>query len=992
MACFRTFSAEEVFYRTEKWLTQDLRRTRELQGNSERNNTYPLETNFNSEDQEDLVPWRVRPNPRQSLNLSLEGQSGINMYFLRIQNCWVFNCSPLLLKQEEDDHFLPSQFNSNKRLIYGSVPIDPHSSNFTSIPTSSVASPSFDIPMEVSDCVPQLNISNPSSPNLSVDEIQLNISNPSSPNLSPVDDFSDSELNTLPFPILIESSSSDSESPKNPQPSKSNKTETEKQLYRLHRNTMSRVSKLKARCNRQKTDLTNLRDLYKSGDLENIRNASRKPRGRCWSDDDKAFALSMYKRSGKLYRYLSTHFSLPSIPTLKNLLGKIQLSTGINELYLEHLKLIEICGFVDLGHLGRTAERAEHALVFMICGISNNWKEIVAYYLTQSTISSLNLKLLIVEIISKLQSIVLKVRLTVCDQGSTNRGALNMLSRENTNKPGPFYFEVNNKRVYFAYDVPHLLKSTRNALLRCNVQFDDHKFVKFEHIIKTFVFDRSTNLYRMCPKLSDRHFDFKNSFTKMKVSYAAQTLSYTVSSAILSLVSGGEHLPSDATHTAEFVHLINSLFDSLNGMGLDSSKSVKPVLLSNSVDFDEEDIEIPDIHDLSNYQNEPLPDTRNLSLKFALTEDSGHLEFWSDFLIRLQKFKLIEIKSSRDVTNQYNFLKGWDVTIRSVMALRGELKLEGFNSLSTRFLNQDPIENLFCQIRQHRFFNTNPSCFQFIAALKTVIINKLSIPLIISNNNTEDDKGSNLGGFSKFLAEAQNSDIVCKLNIFDSDFDILEGLMKNASECQGTSYVAGYLLRKIQVPQCPSCHKSLFSENVTEKHALISFKEFNSNVAKLIYPSDLVIEFFSMLMENALDQLTTFFRMILQNVYEHDGSYTPFQSADASPLTILSKSVQSLGFSSTTSDMSKINDPHWVTQKDFHDLIRDCKLSKETCEILGAKKTGHRAKECTGKKKCLRCSRDGHRTSECTIPTATGAAQKADETTNEIQDFRQPPA
>jgi hypothetical protein len=38
-------------------------------------------------------------------------------------------------------------------------------------------------------------------------------------------------------------------------------------------------------------------------------------------------------------------------------------------------------GFVDLGNHGRTSNIAYHALVFMLHGLYNKWKQPVAYYL-----------------------------------------------------------------------------------------------------------------------------------------------------------------------------------------------------------------------------------------------------------------------------------------------------------------------------------------------------------------------------------------------------------------------------------------------------------------------------------------------------------------------------------------------------------------------------------------------------------------------------------
>ena len=67
------------------------------------------------------------------------------------------------------------------------------------------------------------------------------------------------------------------------------------------------------------------------------------------------------------------------------------------------------------------------------------------------------------------------------------------------------------------------------------------------------------------------------------------------------------------------------------------------------------------------------------------------------------------------------------------------LKKEGFSYLCVRILNQDPVENLFCNIRQHGIANTNPTSFQFTATLKEVLINSISQPTSKKSNCEEDD-------------------------------------------------------------------------------------------------------------------------------------------------------------------------------------------------------------------------------------------------------------
>ena len=60
-------------------------------------------------------------------------------------------------------------------------------------------------------------------------------------------------------------------------------------------------------------------------------------------------------------------------------------------------------------------------------------------------------------------------------------------------------------------------------------------------------------------------------------------------------------------------------------------------------------------------------------------------------------------------------------------------------------INQDSIENLFCQIA-----NSNPTCHQFLAVLKTVILNNFVAP-VSKSANCENDNCDNLNNFRKFL-------------------------------------------------------------------------------------------------------------------------------------------------------------------------------------------------------------------------------------------------
>ncbi|KAJ3640443.1 hypothetical protein Zmor_003738 [Zophobas morio] len=175
----------------------------------------------------------------------------------------------------------------------------------------------------------------------------------------------------------------------------------------------------------------------------------------------------------------------------------------------------------------------------MVRGIKKNYKQTVAYYFTRDTIKTHSLKQIIVEVIKQLQEIGLNVMATVCDQGTTNKAALKKLCALNQDRPSPYYFVVNDQRICTIFDVPHLLKCTRNALIDCVIEYSSKKVPKFEPIQTAFNLDQTTRTYRLLPKLKNEHFHSKDNFIKMKVKVAAQQLSQTVAATIETFTDQG---------------------------------------------------------------------------------------------------------------------------------------------------------------------------------------------------------------------------------------------------------------------------------------------------------------------------------------------------------------------------------------------------------------------------------------------------------------------
>jgi len=246
----------------------------------------------------------------------------------------------------------------------------------------------------------------------------------------------------------------------------------------------------------------------------------------------------------------------------------------------------------------------------------------------------------------------------------------------------------------------------------------------------------------LAPKLSRKRIELTQ-FSKMKVKLAAQVLSHTVQSALLSAVCSGS-LDSDATITADFVGKIDRLFDCFNSESLFSTKLFRR----------------------------------------AIKPDSLHTDFMLEMLNIFQSIEVPSLKSLPPC------ILGWQITIQSLLILWSDLKLiPGVKFLLTRQLNQDCLENLFSIIRQKGGFRDNPSPKHFKQTFKQVVIKSC---LTNSNaSNCESDNNETLLSFAKsvcrksIMSESANTQ-ESNLSLFSAegtvtemsmDYDIPDSLM-----------------------------------------------------------------------------------------------------------------------------------------------------------------------------------------------------------------------
>nr|CAI5843884.1 unnamed protein product [Callosobruchus analis] len=183
-------------------------------------------------------------------------------------------------------------------------------------------------------------------------------------------------------------------------------------------------------------------------------------------------------------------------------------------------------------------------------------------------------------------------------------------------------------------------------------------------------------------------------------------------------------------------------------------------------------------------------------------------------------------------------LINWTITIKGIIDVFEMLERGNVNVLKCRWLNQDPIENFFGQIRQQGVRDTNPSCSHFKNNFKTLLINNFSSRHSVPANCEDDETKNVIVAVKKFITQ----DVVpVSTDLGTFSVEIPQQAMTYISKVSGfmTRYVKKY------ISTCHGCKQGIFSEHpVDEWHALISAKEHLGRMpAKLKYCHPNIIKF-----------------------------------------------------------------------------------------------------------------------------------------------------
>jgi hypothetical protein len=195
-------------------------------------------------------------------------------------------------------------------------------------------------------------------------------------------------------------------------------------------------------------------------------------------------------------------------------------------------------GFDAFVHTGLQQSNiiADHALVFMIRGLSGKWKKPLMFTFCRGTTPAANLMAHIRNVIHHCEEAGLRIVASVSDQGATNVSAVNQLvqgsgtARRDARQLKKY--NVSNQSVIHIYDPPHLLKGIRNNLMRRDLYWEregDIISARWEDIIYANEADNTSGELRSMPKMTDGHV-YSAKIEKMKLSCAVEVFSHSVAS------------------------------------------------------------------------------------------------------------------------------------------------------------------------------------------------------------------------------------------------------------------------------------------------------------------------------------------------------------------------------------------------------------------------------------------------------------------------------
>lgn len=285
--------------------------------------------------------------------------------------------------------------------------------------------------------------------------------------------------------------------------------------------------------------------------------------------------------------------------------------------------------------------------------------------------------------------------------------------------------------------------------------------------------------------------------------------------------------------------------------------------------------EVDTLFDSFNGKTYGAPDGKEV--RCSIKEDSPHIGYWTEAYQQIQAWNYERFTKTGSFKQQPPSQTGWLTSLNAIREVWYYMRDQGCLSLKPRSLNQDPLENLFGNVRYGCGCNDNPTVQQFIASLKTQLLNGLANQAFKSKNCEDDDHTllSNLQSFLNVKVPAftthskldegndgayQDETQPTTSESFSEAMDaqaseIAADVSCGSPKVFSVAYVAGFISKGINKHiSCELCKSRLVSTNQDLHNNFIYNKEWSENKTILTYPS----EDFTVIVGCAITQLENF--------------------------------------------------------------------------------------------------------------------------------------
>lgn len=516
-------------------------------------------------------------------------------------------------------------------------------------------------------------------------------------------------------------------------------------------------------------------------------------------------------------------FTKESLDTIKNVASKetIYCNLVIDEMSIRrHIEMDaqrNVYGYVNLGVQCNNVDgdeqlEAKNALMFLVVGINGYWKLPIGYFFING-LSGTERSNLLETAIALISETGANLHSVTFDGAAVNMSMVKSLGAnfDIDHKMAYILNKTTNEPIFVFLDAAHMLKLVRNSwgdkkfLKNSNgesefvvkyIQNAEKKIIKWEYIEKLYQYECKNGL-RAGTKLTSRHIQYFDE--KMNVRLAAQTMSQSVADALIFLKSSEPEF-CDIDATAEFIIYINNAFDILNSRSKFSNKLFNKPICAETINFYKEFI--------NNFT------TYIKGLEFVEYKKDGQP-------------CITKVLESNRKTGFMGLIIG---LINSIQLIEFLIPKNCMTYLLTYKLSQDHIETTFSAIRSRGGYNNNPTCRQFAAAYKRILVHNQVVGSVYGNCTILDN--------TKHLSVSEQS-----INETNIDYDFLDvrevGLfIENVSY-----YVAGFVSRAIEKKiNCENCKKILYI-NTSDSSSNRSRKLLSQKDRGGLYkPSDTVMK------------------------------------------------------------------------------------------------------------------------------------------------------